>query len=112
MSWLEKLGLKKKETLEKGLEKSREGLLQKLGKALVGKDKVDDAVLDELEEILISSDVGVKTTVEIIDRIEARVSRDQYMNQEELNRILKEEIVALLRENRPDRPAEFTADFP
>ncbi len=112
MSWLEKLGLKKKETLEKGLEKSREGLLQKLGKALVGKDKVDDAVLDELEEILISSDVGVKTTVEIIDRIEARVSRDRYMNQEELNRILKEEIVALLRENRPDRPAEFTADFP
>ncbi len=112
MGWLDKLGLKKKEKLDKGVEKSREGLLQKLGKTLVGKDSVDAAVLDELEEILISSDVGVKTTIEIIERIEERVSRDRYLTQDELNLILREEIIALLKENQSDQPAEFEADLP
>ncbi len=112
MGLLNKLGLKKKEKLEQGLEKSRSGLLSKLGKALVGKDKVDDEVLDELEEILISSDVGVKTTLEIIKRIENRVARDKYVSTSELQRILKEEIIGLLKDNRPDKPAEFDADFP
>ncbi len=111
MGWLDKLGLKKKEKLDKGVEKSREGLLQKLGKTLAGKDTVDAAVLDELEEILISSDVGVKTTIEIIDRIERRVAEDKYLSQDELNQILREEIIALLKENRSDQPAEFDADF-
>ena len=111
MGFLEKLGLKKKEKLDKGLEKSRTGLLSKLGKALVGKDKVDDEVLDDLEEILITSDVGVKTTVEIIKRIEKRVARDKYVNSKELQRILREEIADLLEDNKHERPAEFDANF-
>jgi fused signal recognition particle receptor len=112
MGWIDKLGLKKKEKLDKGVEKSRQGLLQKLGKTLVGKDSVDAAVLDELEEILISSDVGVKTTIEIIGRIEERVAKDRYLTQEELNQILREEIIALLKETKSDQPAEFEADLP
>ncbi|MGF1669402.1 MAG: signal recognition particle-docking protein FtsY [Balneolaceae bacterium] len=111
MNFLEKIGLKKKEKLEKGVEKSREGFFNKIGKSLVGKDKVDAAILDELEEILITADVGVKTTIEIIDRIETRVSKDKFMTQSELQEILREEIIALLKENRPDQPAEFDADF-
>ncbi|MDX1640767.1 MAG: signal recognition particle receptor subunit alpha [Balneolaceae bacterium] len=71
MGWLDKLGLKKEEKLDKGVEKSREGLLNKIGKSIAGKDKVDDATLDALEDALITSDVGVKTTIEIIDRLEA-----------------------------------------
>lgn len=111
MGWLDKLGLKKEEKLEKGVEKSRDGLLQKLGKTFAGKDKVDASVLDQLEEILITSDVGVKTTIDIINRIEKRVSRDKYLTQEELKQLLREEIVALLKENSPDQPAEFDAEF-
>lgn len=112
MGFLEKLGLKKKEKVEKGVEKSRTGIMEKLGKAIAGKDTVDAEVLDELEEILITSDVGVKTTIEIIDRIEARVAKDKYLNSSELNNILKEEIIALLKDHAPDKPAEFDADFP
>ncbi|MFU8811474.1 MAG: signal recognition particle-docking protein FtsY [Balneolaceae bacterium] len=112
MSWLNKLGLKKKEKLDQGVEKSRDGLLSKIGKAVAGKDTVDAATLDELEDILITSDVGVKTTIEIINRIEERVARDKFLSQEELQVMLKEEIVALLRENRPEQPSEFDADFP
>lgn len=112
MSWLNKLGLKKKEKLEKGVQKSREGLLQKIGKSIAGKDEVDDATLDELEDALISSDVGVKTTIEIIDRIEQRVSRDKYVTESELQDMLREEIVALLKKNRPGQPADFDAEFP
>ncbi|MEX0895266.1 MAG: signal recognition particle receptor subunit alpha, partial [Balneolaceae bacterium] len=112
MSWLDKLGLKKKEKLDKGVEKSREGLMQKLGKTFVGKSQVDDAILDELEEILITSDVGVKTTLDIITRIEDRVAKDKYLTENELQQILKEEIIALLKENKPDQPAEFSARFP
>ncbi len=112
MGFLEKLGLKKKETLDKGVEKSRDGLLNKIGKAFVGKDTVDDAILDDLEEILITSDVGVTTTIEIIKKIEARVAKDKYVSQQELQTMLREEIVDLLEDNAPDKPAEFDADFP
>jgi fused signal recognition particle receptor len=111
MSWLDKLGLKKKEKLDKGVEKSREGLLNKIGKSIAGKDKIDDATLDDLEDALISSDVGVKTTIEIINRLETRVARDKFITQAELQQIMREEITALLKENRPDQPAEFDADF-
>ncbi|MTI89574.1 MAG: signal recognition particle-docking protein FtsY [Balneolaceae bacterium] len=112
MGFLEKLGLKKKEKLDKGVEKSRKGLMNKIGKAFVGKDKVDDATLDELEEILITSDVGVATTLEIIKRIEARVAKDKFVTQSELQTMLREEIADLLEDNAPDKPAEFEADFP
>jgi len=112
MGLLDKLGLKKKEKLDKGVEKSREGLLNKIGKSIAGKDTVDAATLDDLEDALITSDVGVKTTIEIINRIEARVARDKFMTQGELQRMLREEITALLIENNPDKPAEFDANFP
>lgn len=112
MGFLEKLGLKKKEKLDEGVEKSRDGLLNKIGKAFVGKDTVDDAILDDLEEILITSDVGVNTTIEIIRKIEARVAKDKYVTQDELQTILRQEIVDLLEDNAPDKPAEFEADFP
>ena len=112
MGILEKIGLKKKEKVEKGVEKSRTGIMEKLGKAIAGKDTVDAQVLDELEEILITSDVGVKTTLAIIDRIEARVAKDKYLNSSELNAILREEIIALLKDHAPDKPAEFDANFP
>lgn len=111
MGIFEKLGLKKEEKLDKGVEKSRDGLLGKLGKAFVGKDKVDAATLDELEEILITSDVGVKTTIEIINRIEDRVARDKFITQSDLQKILREEIAALLMESGDDRPVEFDAEF-
>lgn len=112
MGFLEKLGFKKKEKLEQGLEKSRTGILSKIGKALAGKDKIDDAFLDELEEILITSDVGVKTTLEIIRRIEARVAKEKYVGAGDLRKLLKDEIVGLLQDNSVDRPAEFDAEFP
>ncbi len=111
MSWLDKLGLKKKEKLDKGLEKSREGLLNKISKSIAGKDKIDDATLDDLEDALITSDVGVKTTVEIINRLEARVARDKFVSQNELQAIMRDEISSLLIENSTDKPAEFDADF-
>lgn len=112
MGFLEKIGLRKKEKVEKGVEKSRAGLLEKIGKAIAGKDTVDASVLDKLEEILITSDVGVKTTIEIIDRIEKRVSREKYTGSDELRNILREEITALLKETGRDKPAEFDAEFP
>ena len=89
----------KKETLDKGLEKTKQSVFSKLTRAVAGKSKVDDEVLDDLEEILITSDVGVDTTLKIIERIEARVARDKYVSTSELNNILKEEITALLSEN-------------
>ena len=88
-----------KDSLDKGLAKTKDNFFSKLGKAVTGKSKVDEEVLDELEEILITSDVGVETTLKIIKRIEARVSVDKYMNASELDRILKEEIAKLLAEN-------------
>lgn len=89
-----------KADLDKGLEKTKEGVFSKLARAVAGKSKVDEEVLDNLEEILISSDVGVDTTVRIIERIEQRVAADKYMNTAELNAILREEITAMLEENR------------
>lgn len=89
---------KAQQTLDEGLEKSREGLLGKLTRAVAGKSKVDEEVLDKLEEILITSDVGVETTLRIIERIENRVARDKYVNTSELNSMLRDEIVALLSE--------------
>lgn len=89
----------KKETLDKGLEKSRSSVFEKLSRAVAGKSKVDASVLDDLEEVLVTSDVGVETTLKIIDRIEERVSRDKYVGTNELNRILKEEIAELLLDN-------------
>src|SRR5690606_15749090 len=89
----------KKASLDKGLEKSKENFFSKLGKAVVGKSKVDDEVLDQLEEILITSDVGVDTTIKVIERIESRVARDKYLGTAELDKILKEEIANLLEEN-------------
>lgn len=112
MGILEKLGLKQKEKVDKGVEKSRSSMLEKIGKAVAGKDTVDAAVLDQLEEILITSDVGVQTTIEIINRIEDRVARDKYLNSDELQSILREEIIALLKESSADKPAEFDAEFP
>lgn len=99
MSWFEKLGLTKKEKLDKGVEKSRDGLMQKIGRAVAGKTQVDPELLDDLEEALITSDVGVKTTLDIIERIETRVARDSYFGEEEFNSLLTEEIVALLKES-------------
>ena len=89
----------KKETLNKGLEKTKKSFFSKIARSIVGKSKVDANVLDNLEEILISSDVGVETTLKIIDRIEERVSRDKFLGVEELNSVLKEEIESLLSEN-------------
>ena len=98
----------KKETLDKGLEKSKESFFGKLSKAVAGKSKVDDDVLDNLEEVLVASDVGVNTTLKIIDRIEARVSKDKYVGTDELNSILREEIAGLLSETNVCNETEFT----
>ena len=98
----------KKETLDKGLEKTKDSFFSKLGRAVVGKSTVDEEVLDELENVLISSDVGVETTVKIIRQIEARVARDKYMGTDELDRILREEIATLLSANNSiDVPEDF-----
>ena len=92
----------KKETLDKGLEKTKQSVFSKLTRAVAGKSKVDDDVLDDLEEILITSDVGVDTTLKIIHRIEDRVARDKYVSTSELNGILRDEIASLLSENHSD----------
>jgi len=108
MSFFKKIFSKeKKETLDKGLEKSKESFFGKLTKAVAGKAKVDDAVLDNLEEVLVASDVGVDTTLNIIDRIEARVAKDKYVGTDELNRILREEIASLLSETNVGNETEF-----
>jgi len=98
----------KKETLDKGLEKSSSSFINKLSKAVAGKSKVDDDVLDNLEEVLVSSDVGVNTTLKIIDRIEERVAKDKYLGTEELNKILREEIAGLLSETNSGEESEYT----
>ena len=97
----------KKQKLDKGLEKTKSGIFNKITKAVAGKTTVDDEVLDDLEEILILSDVGVKTTLKIIENIEARVSKDKYLGTSELNRILKEEIVKLLDQNKNENLIDF-----
>lgn len=98
---------KKKESLEQGLSKTKESVFKKISRAIVGKSKVDDEVLDNLEEILISSDVGVDTTLKIISRIEKRVSDNKYVGTSELNKILQEEIVSLLEENNSGDASDF-----
>lgn len=100
----------KKEDLDKGLEKTKETVFAKLSKAIIGKSTVDDEVLDNLEEILVTSDVGVDTTLKIIDRIQKRVAREKYVGTSELNRLLKEEIASLLEEN--DTSSQTGFDFP
>jgi fused signal recognition particle receptor len=97
----------KKETLDKGLEKTKDSFFSKLGKAVAGRSTVDDSVLDELEEILITSDVGVETTVKIIERIEARVAKDKYLGTSQLDQILREEIAGLLEENNTTDLKDF-----
>ncbi|WP_321480273.1 signal recognition particle-docking protein FtsY [uncultured Bacteroides sp.] len=97
----------KKDTLDKGLSKTKETVFSKIARVVAGKSKVDDEVLDNLEEILITSDVGVETTLKIIKRIEERVSTDKYVNTQELNLILREEIASLLLENNSEDVADF-----
>lgn len=98
----------KKETLDKGLEKTKESMFSKISRAVAGKSKVDDEVLDELEEILITSDVGVNTTLKIIERIESRVAKDKYVTTQELNSILRDEIANLLTENNTVDTEDFS----
>jgi len=98
----------KKESLDKGLKKTKESFFAKLGKAVIGKSKVDDEVLDNLEEVLITSDVGVATTIKIIKKIEERVAGDKYLGTEELDTILREEIASLLSETNIEDPDDFT----
>ena len=98
----------KKETLDKGLSKTKEGVFSKLARVVAGKSKVDDDILDDLEEVLITSDVGVETTLRIIERIEKRVERDKYISTGELKGMLREEIAALLTENDNETEGEFT----
>lgn len=105
-------GRDKKENLSKGLEKTRESVFTKLSRAVVGKSKIDDEVLDNLEEVLISSDVGVETTLRIIERIQARVLRDKYLNTSELNKTLREEIAGLLEENKSGSVTDFSSPLP
>ena len=109
MSFFKKIfSSEKKATLDKGLEKSKSSFFEKLGKAVAGKSKVDDSVLDNLEEVLVTSDVGVETTLKIIDRIEARVAKDKFLGTEELNLILREEIAGLLSEINSGNDSEFS----
>ncbi|GAA0741475.1 MULTISPECIES: signal recognition particle-docking protein FtsY [Flavobacteriaceae] len=108
MSFFKKIfSSEKKETLNKGLEKSNTSFFGKLSKAVAGKSKVDDEVLDNLEEVLVSSDVGVNTTLKVIERIEARVAKDKYLGTDELNKILREEIAGLLSETNSGEETDF-----
>jgi fused signal recognition particle receptor len=101
-----------KETLDQGLEKTKQTFFSKLTRLLVGKSRVDQDVLDELEEILITADVGVETTLKIIERIEVRVSKDRVINSEELNQVLRDEIIALLEENAANFEGQLKVDKP
>ncbi len=111
MALLGFLGKDKKESLNKGLEKTKESVFQKLSRAIIGKSKIDDEVLDNLEEVLVSSDVGVATTLNIIERITDRVARDKILNTSELNIILKEEIVSLLAKSDIDSASDFSTSL-
>jgi fused signal recognition particle receptor len=111
MGWLGIFGKEKKESLDKGLEKTKDNVFTKLTRAVAGKSTVDEEVLDNLEEVLVSSDVGVDTTLNIIKRIEERVNRDKYLSTSELNKILKEEIVALLQSDGENQQADFSTPF-
>jgi fused signal recognition particle receptor len=113
MGFLNKLfGVKEKESLDQGLQKTKEGFLTKLTKAVAGKDTVDEEVLDDLEDALVSADVGVDTTIEIIKKIEERVARDKYLNTSELNMILRDEIEQLLVDAPAANSYAFDSDLP
>ncbi len=103
---------KKKESLDRGLEKTRESVVKRISRAVIGKSTVDDEVLDNLEEALISSDVGVNTTLRIIQRLQSRVNRDKYLNTDELNLILREEVSALLEETKEGQSIDFESHLP
>ncbi len=112
MGWFGFNSKEKKEVLNKSLEKTKENVFSKLSRAVIGKSKVDEEVLDNLEEVLVSSDVGVTTTLRIIEQIEARVAKDKYLNTSELNTILKEEIVSLLEKNTSGPEFGFDSPLP
>jgi len=113
MNFFKKLFTKeKKESLDLGLKKSNESFFNKISKAVIGKSKVDDQVLDDLEEILISSDVGVKTTLKIIDKIENRVAKDKFLNSSELDLILKEEIIKIICDSENDNFLNISKEKP
>jgi fused signal recognition particle receptor len=112
MGWFGIGSKEKKEILNHGLEKTKESVFTKLSRAVIGKSKVDEEVLDNLEEVLVSSDVGVSTTLKIIERIEERVARDKYLDTHELNRILKEEIIALLENSESGTESDFNGTLP
>ena len=113
MNFFKKLFTKeKKESLDKGLKTSNESFFNKISKVLIGKSKVDDQVLDDLEEVLISSDVGVKTTLKIIDQIEQRVAKDKFLNSSELDLILKEEIIKIICDSEDDNFLSLNKDKP
>lgn len=112
MGWFGLGSGNKKEVLNKGLEKTKETVFTKLSRAVIGKSKVDDEVLDNLEEVLVSSDVGVKTTLKIIERIESRVAKEKYLNTGELNSILKEEIVSMLGADATGTENDFSSVLP
>jgi len=112
MGWFGFGSKENKEILDKGLEKTKENVFSKLSRAVIGKTKVDEEVLDKLEEALVSSDVGVDTTLKIIERIEARVAKDKYLNTSELNKILREEIVSLLESNISGAELAFDSPLP
>jgi fused signal recognition particle receptor len=103
---------KEQERLEEGLEKTKSSFFDKLNRAVLGKDTIDEEVLDNLEEALVTSDVGVKTTLEIIKRLESRVAKDRYVSTSELNGIIRGEIADLMLATTPDRPSDFDAEFP
>ena len=108
MGFFDRFTKGKKETLEKGLEKTKENFFSKITRAVAGKSKIDDDLLDDLEEVLVTSDVGVDTTLKIIDRIEERVARDKYVGTDELTAMLREEIARLLTENNTEDLSEFS----
>jgi fused signal recognition particle receptor len=113
MGFFNKLfGKKEKQTLDQGLEKTKQGFFAKITKAIAGKSKVDEEVLDSLEEALVSADVGIETTVEVIERIEKRVAKDKYLNVSELNKILQEEIEAILVDGPGSNSYSFDTDLP
>ncbi|MBN2634167.1 MAG: signal recognition particle-docking protein FtsY [Bacteroidales bacterium] len=111
MAWPSFFTRENKENLNRGLEKTKESVFTRLSRAVAGKSRVDDEVLDNLEEVLVSSDVGVETTLRIIERIEARVAKDKYLNTNELNKILRDEIIALLEDNGLASEENFSSDL-
>lgn len=112
MALFDRFKKKEQERLEAGLEKTRASIFGKLNRLVRGKDRVDDEVLDELEEVLVTSDVGVKTTLDIIAKVEERVARDKYVSAKELNTLIRDEIARLMLQNAPERPADFDAPLP